>query len=200
LALDAARLVFDIFSVVAHFPHARALAPRGERGFTLIEAALATIIIGLGAVSMMQLFSVCTRDNAAGAHMTTALLLATNAQEMMASLAFKDPEYGNTYFGPEPGETLASYDDLDDFDLQTFHPPLDASRQPITQLAQYSQLITVMPVYPYQPSANTNETTPSIPKTTYTGAVRVRVRILYRLQPASVPEEVYRLSWVRLDN
>jgi len=89
--------------------------------------------------------------------MTTALMLATNIQEMMADLSFSDPVTANGVFGPEPGETLATYNDLDDFDMQTFDPPINASRSAIPELGQYSQLISLMPVYPYMPSANTNE-------------------------------------------
>ncbi|MCY2950982.1 MAG: hypothetical protein NTU53_03280 [Planctomycetota bacterium] len=173
---------------------------RARRGFTLIEAALATAIIGTGFIAMFQLFTSCTRDNSAGAQMTTALMLANSIQEAMANLTFQDPSTSTTYFGPEPGETLATYNDLDDFDLSTFNPPIDASRIPITELSQYSQLVTVMPVLPYEPSCNNNETSPDFAKTTYTGAVRVRVRILFRPQPSAVAQEVYRLSWIRQDH
>jgi hypothetical protein len=60
-------------------------------------------------------------------------------------------------------------------------------------------LITVMPVYPNQPSSNADETKPEIPKAAYTGAVRVRVKILYRARPADAPQEVYRAQWIRFD-
>ena len=34
----------------------------------------------------------------------------------MANLAFSDPIKGTTNFGPETGETLATFNDVDDFD------------------------------------------------------------------------------------
>jgi type II secretory pathway pseudopilin PulG len=166
--------------------------------FTLLEASLATIIVGLGILSMMELFSASTRQNGAAANMTTAMLLAENVQETMAGLSFNDPAYGRTYFGSEPGQTLGSFDDVDDFDGQTFSPPIDATRKPISSLSSYSQVVSVWPVYPNQLSANLNPTSPDFLQTTYTGAVRVTVRILHRKSPTAVPSEVYRMSWLRV--
>jgi type II secretory pathway pseudopilin PulG len=169
------------------------------RGFTLIEAALATVIIGVGVTAMMELFSACTKENRAAGQSTVAMMLTENIRELMEDLAFNDPTSGRSVFGAEVNEELPIYDDVDDFDLSTFNPPINAARQPLTQLSQYTQVVSVMPVYPTMPSANTNESSPSIPKTTYTGAARVRIRILYRQNPSAVAQEVYRASWTRCD-
>jgi len=152
-----------------------------RRAFTLLESALATIIIGVGVLAVMGLFEACTRQNRAGAAATTAMLLAGHVQEMMEGLPFCDPH------------------DIDDFDNQTFNPPIDSTRTSVPALSQYSQVVTIMPVYPNQPSSNADESKPEIPKTAYTGAVRVRVKVLYRLRPADPPQEVYRAQWIRLD-
>lgn len=169
-----------------------------RRGFTLPEAALATVIIGVGVLATMQLFGACTRDNANSAQTTTAMLLAQNIQEVMTDLPFNDPTSGAAVFGAEFGETLQTYNDIDDFDSRTFQPPIDALRQPLPQLSQYSQVISVVPVYPSRLSTNTNEAAPDIAKGTYTGAVRVCARILYQARPSDVAQEVYRISWIRL--
>src|SRR5687767_14227459 len=121
----------------------RARASLGRRGFTLMEAMLATIIIGVGLLALMQLMGSLTAQNATAHQMTTARLLATNVHEAMAGLTFSDPAYSNTYFGPEPGETLPHYNDTDDFDGRTFSPPIDATRAVVPQLAQYSQEVSV---------------------------------------------------------
>src|SRR4051794_30431694 len=89
---------------------------RVRRGVTLTEAALATVIIGTGVLATLQLFAACTQENATAAQATTAMLLASHVQETMAGLPIVDPAYANTYFGPEPGQALATYDDVDDFD------------------------------------------------------------------------------------
>lgn len=167
--------------------------PRSRGGFTLIEAALATIIIGVGVVSMMQLFAALTSQNAVSAQETSAMMLANNVVEAVAALPFNDPQTGTRTFGPETGQVLATFDDIDDFDGQSFNPPIDAMRQPIAALSAYSQVVSVVPVYSNQP---TNGPTA---KTTYTGAVRVTVIILHRPPNHSTAGEIYRTSWLRMD-
>ena len=95
---------------------------------------------------------------------------------------------------------LATFNDIDDFDNRTFNPPIDSTRTAVASLSQYSQVVTVMPVYPNQPSSNVDESKPEIPKTAYTGAARIRVKILYRANPTDLPKEVYRTQWIRLDH
>jgi len=184
---------------ICSIPAAR-LARSRHRGFTLIEAALTTVIVGLAILSMMELFESCTRQNKNGAQMTTAMLLANHIQEAMAGLPFNDPFSSSSHFGPETGETLTTFNDVDDFDGSTFNPPIDAMRQSIPAQAQYTQVVSVVPVLVNQLSSNTNEAAPTIAKGTYTGAVRARVRILYRQKPTDIVQEVYRVSWIRTDH
>jgi hypothetical protein len=158
--------------------------------FTLIEAALATVIVGVGIVAMMQLFATCTANNAYASHQTTAMLLANNIQETMASLPFNDPIQGRKYFGPEPNETSATWNDVDDFDGASFNPPIDSMRNELANLSQYTQEVTVAPV---DPSYLASE------KTAYTGAVRVTVEIFYQPNASAAKQEVYRISWTRFD-
>jgi hypothetical protein len=87
---------------------------------------------------------------------------------------------------------------VDDFDGAVFNPPIDSFRQPIPELTQYTQVVSVWPVFLNNLRSNSDESNPDLPKTSYQGAVRVRVRILH--QSAGAPTEVYRTSWIRLDN
>src|ERR1700733_5299069 len=116
---------------------------RTARGFTLIEAALATIIVGVGIVSTMTLFAACSQQASSANQITTATMLANNVHEALAGLSFGDPTFGHQYFGPEPGETLATYNDIDDFDGSKFNPPIDAQRNQIPTLSKYTQWVTV---------------------------------------------------------
>jgi hypothetical protein len=166
----------------------------------LPEASLAVLIVGIGFLAVMELFSACTMENQRSSQVTTAQLLCTNIQELTASLPFKDPHYATTSWGAEAGESLANYNDIDDFDGLTFNPPLDSTRAAITQLSKYTQVVSVMPVDPNRPGNNTDAAKPEIGKGTYTGAVRIRVSVLYRAKPNEVPVEVLRSAWVRLDN
>lgn len=170
-----------------------------RHGFTLIETAMATVIVGVGIFGTMALFAACTNQNKESGEMTVAILLANNVQEAMANLPFNDPVWGRATFGAETGEALATWNDIDDFDGKTLNPPIDSLRTQIASMSQYEQVVSVVPVYPTQLNSNTNDASPAIPKTTYTGAARVRVRILYRATTTVPWQEVYRYSWIRLD-
>src|SRR3954449_2572671 len=86
-------------------------------GFTLIEAALVTCIIGFGVVSMMRLLAAGTLSNTEATEITIANALAGNIHELTqlgAKMAFRDsansPSGPPPYtYGPEAGETLATY-------------------------------------------------------------------------------------------
>jgi type II secretory pathway pseudopilin PulG len=177
-----------------------AIRSHRARGFTLIEAALATIIVGVGVVSTMRLFASCTQQNIAATQMSSAQMLAGNIHEAIVGLPFADPTFAHKYFGPEPGETLATFNDIDDFDGSSFNPPIDSMRNKIPSLSQYTQVVTVLPVWTNQLSSNSNESSLDISKTTYTGAVRVRVKILFKASPSDVAAEIYRASWICTDN
>lgn len=119
-----------------------------RRGFTLIEAALVTVIIGVGVMAMMQLLAAGTVQNGAGAKLTTGLAMAGNIRELTLDVAFSDPNQTASW-GTESGETsVAAYDDLDDLDGKTFSPPIDARRQTIATQPEWSQSITVQCVDP----------------------------------------------------
>ena len=125
-----------------------------RRGFTLIETGLATIIIGVGVTAICSLLAKGTVANGQGTNLTIAVNLANNIHEMSYNLHFYDPSissvtWGTAYhWGPESGETLATYNDIDDFDGQTFSPPIDSRRQPLSQYATWSQSVSVQSVDP----------------------------------------------------
>jgi hypothetical protein len=114
-------------------------------GFTLIEAALVTCIIGIGVLAMLQLLAAGTASNSAGAEMTTALNLAKGIREMCTGLAFADDNQP-THWGSEAGETIATYDDLDDLDGKIFNPPIDALKITLPDYAAWEQRVTVQSV------------------------------------------------------
>jgi hypothetical protein len=152
---------------------------------------MTTAIVGFGIMATMSLFATCAVQNATATHMSVAMMLANNVQEAMANLAFSDPIMGKSTFGPEGGETLSTFDDVDDFDGQSFNPPIDGLRGNINDMSQYTQIVTVDPVDP-------NQLTLTLPKTiTNRTVMRIRTRIMYRRSPAEPQEEIYRTDWVR---
>jgi type II secretory pathway pseudopilin PulG len=120
---------------------------RPRRGFTLIEAAMVTSIIGFGVVSMLALLGAGTSANTGATELTTAINLAKNIRELSLGLAFHDPAQP-THWGPEGSETLATYNDIDDFDGQVFSPPIDGHRQALTDYTGWQQSIVVETVDP----------------------------------------------------
>ncbi|MFI5381134.1 MAG: hypothetical protein ACHRHE_17695 [Tepidisphaerales bacterium] len=127
--------------------HPRNRRPRSRRGFTLLEAALVTVIVGTGVVAVMQLLAAGSMCSGQAQELTTAVHLADQIHELSLGLAFSDP-VDPSHWGPRAGETLANYDDVTDLDGQTYNPPIDARRQTITSLSGWSQAITVESVDP----------------------------------------------------
>ncbi|MCH7557080.1 MAG: prepilin-type N-terminal cleavage/methylation domain-containing protein [Planctomycetes bacterium] len=116
---------------------------RYEDGFSLIEVLIAILLVGLAIASLVTANSAFTKANGAGVELSTAEFLIEQIRELSILLPVIDPETGIFTFGPEVGETLADYDDLDDFDGASFSPPIDAGREPLDDLVAYSQQITV---------------------------------------------------------
>ena len=100
----------------------------GRRGFTLIETALAVIIIGVGVLAMIDAQNAFTLSNRWSSRAATASYLAGEIRELTRHLPKHDPVTGLevnggvlTGWGPESGEvTVFDYNDLDDFDGARF--------------------------------------------------------------------------------
>lgn len=159
-----------------------------RRGFTLIEAALTIVIVGVGIVSTFELFASLTRQNAASARATTALFLANNVQEMLADLPFNDTSGAG--FGREETNDVKTFDDIDDFHGWNSDPgaPIDSLRNELADLKQYSQRVTVAHVSVDAPTSSQIGTE----------AARVTVRIFYGWTPTDPGLELYKLSWVAM--
>ena len=114
-----------------------------EDGFSLIEVLIAILLVGLAIASLVTANSAFTKANGAGVELSTAEFLIEQIRELSTLLPVIDPETGIFTFGPEAAETLADYDDLDDFDGASFSPPIDADRNVLNDLAAFSQQITV---------------------------------------------------------
>jgi type II secretory pathway pseudopilin PulG len=127
------------------------LRRRVRRGFTLLETGLTTIIIGMGVVAITELLTKGTVSQIEANDLTIAVNLANSIHELTYNLKFTDPSNINNpspHWGPETGETLATYNDNDDFDGQTFSPPIDARRNVLSNFTGWSQTITVQNVDP----------------------------------------------------
>ena len=128
--------------------HPRATPARRRAGFTLMETALATVIVGFSVIAVVQLITVTTKQNYFAQKTTTALMLADQIREGCARLPFCDPANG-VHLGPNNGATLPSqFNDVEDFSGLTVSPPVDSLGQPLTQFAKWQQQVTITHVSP----------------------------------------------------
>ena len=114
-----------------------------HRGFSLIEVLFAVLLVGLAIASLMAANGTFTKANGAGTDQSTAEFLVGQIRELTMLLPVVDPETETATFGFETGETLATYDDLDDFDGASFSPPINADRAALSQFPTFSQQVKV---------------------------------------------------------
>jgi Tfp pilus assembly protein PilV len=178
--------------------------PARRRGFTLIEAAMVTVIIGLGVVGMLELLAAGTVSNSEGTELTTAINLANNVRELSLGLAYYDPQ-------SDPADPLKQpvwnskeasvdlYDNIMDLDgsadtwnqqaadpetgYQKFQPPLDVGKKPISDYANWAQWVKVETVDP-------NNVTAVLPHDAKCATARVTVKVMRNGNP------VYKMSWL----
>lgn len=124
-------------------------------GFTLIETAMATVIIGVGVVAMVDAQEAFTRSTLWSSHATTGTFLANEIREMARHMSRHDPVNGLWLegetlngWGPESGEvSVNGYDDLDDLDGLVFGEggdfagPINAYGEVIPEIGLDGQVI-----------------------------------------------------------
>jgi hypothetical protein len=142
---------------------AKPLAPlrrrsrRSGRGFTLIEAALTTVIVGTGVLSIVAAQQAYHRKNDWAQRTGTAALLANELRELTLTLPLYDPVYGASQVGAPSGTTVQSYNNVMDFAGtvaggygagMSFSPPINALRQQVMNMNGWTQQIKVENVLP----------------------------------------------------
>ncbi len=119
-----------------HKPHLvrrRPASRSSEQGFTLIETSMATVIIGVGVLAMVDAQSAFIVSNQWSSHAASATFLANEIREFTRNLPKHDPVNGISLmddgsgttivsgWGVDTGEVIATdFDDIDDFDGITF--------------------------------------------------------------------------------
>jgi prepilin-type N-terminal cleavage/methylation domain-containing protein len=124
-----------------------------RRGFTLIEAMLTTIIVGVAFTAMLQLLAVGTVNNLKAGELTTGVSLARNIREYTL----------NTKYANLPALNNVSYS-----------PPKDSRGVAISSLSGWQQKITVQSVNPDNIQQDILDATPD--------AVRVTVVVNHNSQ------------------
>ena len=134
----------------------RPAAPR--RGFTLIEAAIVTAIVGIGIVALLELLAAGSMANAESTKLTTAVFLANNINELMQGKDYFTLHA--TYDGKTYGKPSASPNDV----------PVDGRGQPLAGFGTWAQVIDVQYVDP-------DRVTLVVPDTQLEPTARVTVQV-----------------------
>lgn len=146
--------------------------PRAGRGFTLIETAMATVILGVGVVAIIEAQQSFMFTNEWSSHAATATLLANEIREMTRRLPRHDPvtslfvatDGGGAPvvigWGVETGEVVVTdFDDVDDFDGLRFGAdgdlpgPISASGDIVPEIRADGTVILQDPGDPGSPVA-----------------------------------------------
>ena len=96
---------------------------RIRSGFTLIEAAIVTAIVGIGIVGVLELLAAGSMANADSAELTTAVYLANNINEMVQGVPYANLK--------------ATYDN------HTYSLPVDATGAGLSGFATWKQVVSV---------------------------------------------------------
>ncbi|MEO0515188.1 MAG: prepilin-type N-terminal cleavage/methylation domain-containing protein [Planctomycetota bacterium] len=183
---------------------------RSRSGFTLIEAALTMVIVGVGILAMVSAQQAYHQKNDWAQRTGTAQMLANEIRELTLSLPHHDPISGSATLGPESNESsaagpqtdVANYDDLDDFagtvtgagygSGVTFNPPINGLRLAVDGLDQWSQSVTVENVFPDNLAAGGSDVQPL----GSTNMMRVTVDVLYQQSASDPIETITSMTWV----
>ena len=165
-------------------------------GFTLIEVAVATIIVGVGLAALMVSVESSTRVNDVGGRLAQGTFLAQEIREWTLALPFSTPNplhVGNPP-GPDGIDPHVFVDDLDDLMGVTFKPPQNGNKftkegieEPehvMTALPDWSQTITMA----WRDPNNVAAPAPGGPGTS--DVIYVHVDVAYR------DRTVYSTNWL----
>lgn len=171
---------------------------RSRRAFTLIETALATIIVGVGVLAMMAAQQAFHKQNSWSTHATIAARLGNEFREMTLNLPRHDPVTGQTTWGieTENESDVKDFDDLDDFDgtgdgLLFEAPgngPLNARREIIPNMPGWSQVVSVQNVAPDDIGNGQDDGS--------TKMMRVQVEVQFQGPNDTEPSTVTTVSWI----
>lgn len=170
-----------------------------RNGFTLIEAALATVIVGVGVLAMIAAQQAFHQKNMWSTELSVAMRLGNEIRELTLNLPRHDPVTGQTTWGPEANEEgLGDFDDLDDFDGEEGagtvfsaalgNGPINARREVIPDMDGWSQTVRVFCVDPLDITAMVDDFASDF--------VKVEVTVHYQApgQPDAI--EMTRVAWI----
>lgn len=120
-------------------------AMKREGGFfTMVEVLLATLVLALSATATAYWVETVGNLSRDANEQTVGTALVQVMEAVISPLAFREP--GTTVLGPESGENLSGYDDIDDFHQWVASPPIDVDRNEQSELEDWQVHVQVEPV------------------------------------------------------
>jgi type II secretory pathway pseudopilin PulG len=182
-----------VFHLLCQASDSRSLAkaklrPRTWAGaFTIVEAAMATIIVGVMFVAALNTVGTSRLTQHRASLVERGQLLARLLTAEIVRQSYKDPE-GTPVFGRETNEPAVprtTWDDVDDYEGLSETPPLARDGTALTNFAGWKWTVKVQWVDPADPS---------VTKGADSGAKRITVTVTYK----DVPQAV--MTVLRTDN
>lgn len=131
------------------------IASRARRAFSLIEASISILIVGLMLGAALQTLGASRVGQVWNSERLRALALAQALMGEVVDQYYKDPAAIVVLFGPELGENQAvraTLNDVDDYDALD-GPPTNRDGSTIPGLTNWRRTVTVVWVDPQNPSA-----------------------------------------------
>ena len=117
----------------------------GRSGFSLVEVAVATAIVGIALTALLVAVGSNTRVNDAGGKLTQGVFLAQEIREWTLALPISDPDPSdaNSPPGPDGSSPQVWVDDLDDLMDVTYSPPRDGQGYSLYDMSGWAQTISL---------------------------------------------------------
>jgi len=133
-----------------------AAPPRtGANGFTLVEAVIASVIVGVMLVAALNTLGASARARRIQATRSQGPALAGQLMAEILQMPYSDPDR-SPRFGPEGSEHArprSRYDDVDDYHNWSACPPQMKDRTVLTDLAGWRREVTVAYADPADPAS-----------------------------------------------
>ncbi len=129
-----------------HYPRHRPL-----RGFSLIEVAMSSLLVGAVLVASMRVTGQALMVQRDRAHMSTAAFLAEGLLSEILLLPYMEPGMTSSPIGRGSGELSndrSTYDDVDDYHNYTESPPRSLENEELPDFVGWRRSVVVQWVNP----------------------------------------------------
>ena len=140
-------MTFIQFSHTPMIPRShRPTVPQFQRGMTLMEVTVSTLIVGVMAVASLKALGAATRSSVDAGKRGIATTLASDLMSEILQAAYLEPG-SNAIFGPEADESSEGnrslFDDVDDYHDWQASPPQDKEGNVLADRAGWSRKVIV---------------------------------------------------------